>query len=152
MPPPPPPSPLTGPSPAFERSKAPAYLVLAGGIAVVLGVFLPWITLSGPTVLEHSINGLKIGTWGTLILGGFGIMRGIAALSPGPNRLGTPVITGALIGVLMAIRWSDLQNAIREVQSHPGDTASIGPGVWLVIAGAVMLVVGGVRIQRRRLF
>jgi len=142
----PPPPPPMQPGPIVPRtSELPGALVLGGGVLVVIGVFLPWITATGPAATATE-SGLKIGTWGTLILGAFAIARGASLLRPETFKfsLGTPIVGGALILVLMAIRWSSLQDALTYLRSFPGVTASIGIGVWVVIAGASLVVVGGV--------
>ena len=127
----------------------PGFMVLAGGLAVVVGVFLPWLQASGPGG-SISENGIKIGTFGTLILGGFAIARGASMLRPDAIRmtLGTPVLGGVLIAVLMALRWSTLNQAVADARAIPGVSASIGIGVWLVIAGAACIVVGGLMSGR----
>jgi hypothetical protein len=142
----PPPPPPMQPGPIVRRtSELPGVLVLGGGALVVIGVFLPWITAAGPAATATE-SGLKIGTWGTLILGAFAIARGASLLRPETFKfsLGTPIVGGALILVLMAIRWSSLQDALTYLRSFPGVTASIGIGVWVVVAGAVLVIVGGV--------
>ena len=141
-----PPPPPMQPGPIVPRSsELPGALVLGGGALVVIGVFLPWLQATGPFATATA-SGLKIGTWGTLILGGFAIARGASLLRPDTFKfsMGTPIVGGALILLLMAIRWSSLQDELRILRSLPGVTASIGIGVWAVIAGAILIVVGGV--------
>jgi hypothetical protein len=142
---PPPPPPMQPSPPAPTRSDLPGGLVLAGGILVVIGVFLPWITATEP-LRSASVSGLKIGTYGTLLLGGFAIARGASLLRPGMFNftMGTPIIGGVLILVLLAIRWSSLQDDLRALRSFPGVTASVGIGVWAVVLGAILVIVGGV--------
>jgi hypothetical protein len=120
-------------------------LVLGGGLAVVIGVFLPWLQATGPggTLSE---NGIKIGTFGTLILGGFAVAKGMSILRPGliTMRLSSPLLTGALLAGLMALRWNSLQTAINDTNAlSPDVTATIGIGVWLVIAGIAAILLGG---------
>ena len=126
-------------------SRLPALLVMLGGAAVVIGTFLPWLQATGPggTVTE---NGLKIGTWGTLILGLLAAWRGLALYRPGTYRAqyGSPLLSGVLIAILVALRWSYLQDVIRNTEAaSPGVTAGIGIGLLAVIAGAALIIVGG---------
>jgi hypothetical protein len=135
-----------------EGSRLPGLLVLAGGAAVVIGTFLPWLQATGSagTVTE---NGLKIGTWGTLILGALAVWRGLALSRPGVFRaqLGSPVISGVLIAILVGLRWSYLQDVISNTEAaSPGVNAGIGVGVWVVIAGAALIIVGGLLSPRAR--
>ena len=146
---PPPASRPSGVAP-HAGSRLPGVLVLAGGLAVMIGVFLPWLRATGPggSVTE---NGLRIGTYGTLILGGFATARGASLLRPDTVRMqmGTPVIGGVLIAILVALRWGDLQAQVRDASVLPGFTASIGIGVWVVIAGAAAIVIGGLMSSAR---
>ena len=88
-----------------------------------------------------------------LILGGLALMRGLAMLRPVTVRanLGTPLIGGVLLAVLMAVRWGDLQQVIRATEAQsPAISASLGIGVWCTIAGIVLILGGSVIGVRRR--
>lgn len=160
LPDPPAPSPYASPGPAPVARPTPSLQVVSarkragmavviGGVLVVIGVFLPWVTASGLGV-SASENGIKIGTFGTLILGAFAVARGLSMVRPSSFaiNMGTPLIGGILIGVLMALRWSFLQSEVRDAQAQ-GLQASIGIGVWFVIAGTVLILAGGLLAQRR---
>jgi hypothetical protein len=126
------------------------WLTLAGGVLVVLGVFLPWITASGPGG-SVSFSGLDSNEWGFVILGGFAIVRGLSMARPDRFHftLGTPLIGGIILAVLVALRWGDLQDALAIYRTQPGVTASLGIGVWSVIAGTACVLLGGVMLLRR---
>ena len=129
------------------------WLVLTGGILVIVGVFLPWITATGPGG-TFSRSGKDASEWGFLILGGFATVRGFSMARPQTFRfqLGTPLIGGVILAVLVAIRWNDLNKALEDFRSLPGVTASVGIGFWAVIAGTVLVLLGGVlAMQRRRM-
>jgi hypothetical protein len=128
----------------------PGVLVLGGGLLAILAVFLPWFQASGPAG-TISQNGLAIGSYGTLILGGFAAARGLSMVRAGALRtqLGSPLIGGVLILVFLAIRWGSLQQAIRDAEAlSPLIHASIGIGVWATIAGAAAILVGGLLSRR----
>lgn len=140
------------PAPVGATTSLPGTLVLIGGILAVVGAFLPWLTATaaGSSVSQ---NGIKIGTWGTLILGGFALVRGLSILRPGTFRvqLGTPTVTGAFILGLVALRWSSLQDAVKQTEAlGAGVTASIGIGAWATIAGGVCVLAGGVLLSREQ--
>jgi len=141
-----------GPSEAAVLTRRRAGMaVTLGGVLVVIGVFLPWVTATGPGG-SVSVNGIKVGTFGTLILGGFAIARGMSMIRPSAfgMNLGTPLIGGALLAGLMVLRWGDIQNAIKEAEAvSPLIHASIGIGVWSVIAGTALILIGGLLAQRR---
>ena len=137
---------------APPASRLPGLLVLAGGVAVAIGTFLPWLQATGPagTVTE---NGLKIGAWVTLILGGLAAIRGLALLRPRTLRVpvGSPVISGVLIAILVALRWNYLQQTIRNTEAlGPGIDAGLGVGVWVVLAGAGLIIAGGLLLSGSR--
>ena len=50
----------------------------------------------------------------------------------------------------MALRWNDLQNAVNDARAvSPLIHASIGIGVWSVIAGTALILFGGLLARRR---
>ena len=145
--------PSARPAPPREGNPNAGWLVLTGGVLVIVGVFLPWITASGPNG-TFSASGKDANEWAFLILGAFAIARGLSMARPGIFRfqLGTPLIGGVILAVLVALRWSDLQKALNDLRSVPRVTASLGIGFWAVIAGTVLVLLGGVMaMQRRRL-
>jgi len=147
------PTPTSRPAPTRVTNANAGWLVLAGGILVIVGVFLPWITATGPSG-TFSASGKDANEWAFLILGAFAIVRGLSMARPGIFRfqLGTPLIGGVILAVLVALRWSDLQKALDDLRSVPRVTASLGIGFWAVIAGTVLVLLGGVMaMQRRRL-
>jgi len=147
------PTPTSRPALTRVTNAGAGWLVLAGGILVIVGVFLPWITATGPSG-TFSASGKDANEWAFLILGAFAIVRGLSMARPGIFRfqLGTPLIGGVILAVLVALRWSDLQKALDDLRSVPGVTASLGIGFWAVIAGTVLVLLGGVMaMQRRRL-
>jgi hypothetical protein len=127
------------------------WFVMAGGILVLVGVFLPWVTVGGAGV-TRSISGKDASEWGILILGGFATVRGLSMTRPDRFRftLGTPLIGGVILAVLVAMRWSDLQDAI-QTATAAGLSANLGIGIWAVVAGTACVLIGGVLGMRRRL-
>jgi len=165
LPQPPPESPAQQPPPGLggaqsarpgtprEGNANAGWLTLTGGILVIVGVFLPWITATA-SAGTFSASGKDANEWAFLILGGFATVRGLSMAKPGLFRfqLGTPLIGGVILAVLVALRWNDLQKVLDEVRSVPGVTASLGIGFWAVIAGTVLVLLGGVlAMQRRRM-
>jgi hypothetical protein len=139
------------PAPPREGNTNAGWLVLTGGVLVIVGVFLPWITATGSSG-TFSASGKDANEWAFLILGGFATVRGISMAKPGLLRfqLGTPLIGGVILAVLVALRWNDLQKALDDLRSLPGVTASLGIGFWAVIAGTVLVLLGGVMAMQRR--
>ncbi len=139
---------------SLGRNKA-GMLSLIGGLAVVIGVFLPWVSSTNGAITD-SHNGMSIGTYGTLFLGAMAAAGGFGSMQRRPSPLaaarGGSLINGALILGLMALRWGTLQDYLEEARSFPGVTASIGPGVWLAMAGGLMVLAGGAMtwVQRQK--
>jgi hypothetical protein len=134
--------------PATGRLRLGAYLMLIGGAIVLLSTFLPRFTIT-TAAGTTSLGGLQATGFGTLILAGFAMAKGFEALRPGTvrMRLGSPVITGVFMAVLLALRWSDLQDGLDTAAGIPGMTASIGSGFWLNVMGTVLVLCGGALIQ-----
>jgi hypothetical protein len=158
---PPLPSPPPGlaQEPAYRRPAPPApqtsragILTLAGGALVVISVFLPWFTLEGPGG-SATVSEFRGGAFGLLILGGFAIARGLSMAGIGGMRfrLGSPLIGGILMLVLLAIRWNDIHDAIEQTNAlYPTVTASIGIGFWGAGLGAALVLAGGVMAMQNR--
>jgi hypothetical protein len=134
---------------AAENPNA-GWLVLTGGVLVIVGVLLPWLTLTGPASTV-SANGSDLAGWGFFILGGFAIVRGLSMTRPDrfSFRLGTPLIGGVILALLVATNWSRLQDDLDLARAR-GVEASIGIGFWAVVAGTACVLIGGVLGMRRR--
>lgn len=126
------------------------WFVLAGGVLVIVGVLLPWITLTdGASTV--SAKGSDVAGWGFYILGGFAIVRGLGMTRPDrfAFRLGTPLIGGVILAFLIASHWSRLQDDLDLARSR-GIDGSIGIGYWVVVAGTACVLIGGALSMRRR--
>ena len=145
------PTPSARPAPPRDGNANAGWLVFTGGVLVILGVFLPWITATGRAG-TFSASGKDANEWAFLILGGFATVRGLSMARPQMFRfrLGTPLISGVIPAVLVAMRWSDLQKGLDDLRTLPGVTASVGIGFWAVIAGTVLVLLGGVMAMQRR--
>jgi hypothetical protein len=141
----------TGPVPspvAGGSVRTGALLMLIGGLVVILGAFLPWFSVSAPGG-TRGVGGLSGIGFGLVFLAGFAIAKGAQGLLPSliRMRLSAPILTGALMIVALAIRWSDLHRTVDLVDALPGVTASIGIGFWLDAVGVVAVLLGGAILQ-----
>ena len=141
----------TGPVPSAGPSgsaRTGALLMLIGGIVVILGALLPWFSVSAPGG-TRGIGGISGIGFGLVILAGFAIAKGAQGLMPSliRMRLSAPILTGALMVVALAIRWSDLHRTVDVVDALPGVSASIGIGFWLDVVGVVAVLLGGAILQ-----
>jgi hypothetical protein len=126
------------------------WFVLIGGVLVIVGVLLPWITFTGPADTV-SAKGSDLAGWGFYILGGFAIVRGLSMARPDrfSFRLGTPLIGGVILAVLVATHWSRLRELLDLAEAR-GVDSSIGIGYWVVVAGTACVLIGGLLSLRRR--
>jgi hypothetical protein len=124
------------------------WLVLAGGILVLVGVFLPWFTVTIDGA-QRSTTGTS--EWGVMLLAAFAIARGLTLVRPDRFRfgLGTPLIGGVILVVLLAIRWSDIREAL-DTASRLGFPASVGVGFYAAAVGTACVLIGGLLSLRRR--
>lgn len=114
-------------------------LVLAGGALLVLGAWLPWLTLFAGLQEYRGIEGLN----GRLFL-----LAGVAALPVGVVMLRRPVtplrwIPGTLGAAALGLAaWvgAGLVALVREQQANPMMLAGYGTGMPVVLAGALLLV------------
>jgi hypothetical protein len=139
--------------PTTPQASRAGLLTLAGGVIVVISVFLPWFRVDSP-VGSLTVSEFRGGAFGLLILGGFAIARGLSMARIGGMgfRLGSPLIGGILMVVLLVIRWNDIQDAIEQTNAiAPAISASVGFGFWCAALGAGLVLAGGaLSLQQRR--
>lgn len=138
-------------------------LMLVGGALLALGSFLTWFTFTGPDVSESG-NGIDGGDgWITFGAAVVLLAAGIAALKAGRRALGVLALlaglVGAAVGTYDALSARDqladevaVQNGISAEQARQlvddvldsdDYELSIGIGLYLVIAGGAIGLVGG---------
>ena len=123
-------------------------VALVGGILSLVGVFLPWLQI-GALLVNRGIDNPD----GAIFLGvaivacaiaAFGLWRKTRTSEPG-RPIGVLLILIAIglfwIGL---VDLQDVQGRIRDVSSGMlGDIGSVGSGLYMILAGAVILGVGG---------
>jgi hypothetical protein len=130
-----------------------ATMTLLGGVLIVLGSFLPWLTATAPLVGTISRNGMEGGDGViTLILGVVTILIGVTQLTATnlPILLQrSPIITGAISGIVAIINYLDVQQRIEDVREESElIAASVGAGIWTLVVGAVLAIVGGILVRK----
>jgi hypothetical protein len=131
-----------------------ATMTLLGGVLIVVGSFLPWLTATAPLVGTISRNGMEGGGDGifTLILGVITILIGVTQFTATnmPTLLQrSPIITGAITGIVAVINYLDVQQRIEDVREESElIAASVGAGIWTLVVGAVLAIVGGVLVRK----
>ena len=131
-----------------------AITAMLGGLLLCLGSFLPWLTATAPFVGTISRSGMDGGGDGilTLALGCITILIAVAGFTK-PKRLQLSIVTGVVAGIVAAFAYVQVQDRIASVQATAGEAASmivasVGAGIWTVIIGAVLTVVGGVLARK----
>jgi hypothetical protein len=139
----------------------PLALASLGGLGLVLGALLPWISAGLPGAEGVSANGLRGGSDGiyTLVGGVYAIVTAIA-ISIGRDRMpslaGAPrrtpvslVVVGVGAGVVMAFDLERLNDAVARAKAlSPLVSASLGAGVFVTFVGAGLLLVAGTVLWR----
>jgi hypothetical protein len=122
------------------------YFSLLGGIVIVIGSFLPWLTVNDGSGLVN-VYALEGGDGvRTLITGASVILATFVAR--GPRRFNSLVasLAGVLCGVIAFRDLSDLSNSIDLFQAVGGsgnEQPMIGAGLIVVLIGAVLSIGGG---------
>lgn len=125
-----------------------------GGLLIVLGSFLPWLTATVPFAGTISTNGMEGGGDGilTLALGVLTVLIGVAQLTANlPARLQlSAVVTGVLTGLLAIAAYSSVQERIETAKGESDlIVASVGSGIWTLFVGAAFAIAGGVFARPR---
>lgn len=124
-----------------------ALVTMLGGILVVIGSFMPWLTIMAPLVGALSRSGLDGGGDGV-----FTRVVGIAAVGVGIARFATPlrslvqrapILLGALALGIAVLDLANVNDKISSVGSSPYVHAYVGSGLYLLMVGALVTVVGG---------
>jgi hypothetical protein len=128
-------------------------MTLLGGVLIVLGSFLPWLTATAPFVGTISRNGMEGGDGViTLILGVVTILIGVTQLTGTnlPTLLQrSPIVTGAIAGIVAVTNYLNVQQRIEDVREESElIAASVGAGIWTLVVGAVLAIVGGVLVRK----
>lgn len=127
---PPPPWPPTpkGTPPVIDPRSKPAWVVtLAGGIAIIVGSFMPWATLGPFSAAGTNGDGTITAVLGALVA----IIATIALTKPPlPRRLAVPAFIIALLSAVVTI--------IDSVNVSRNDAgASVGSGLILCLLGSL---------------
>ena len=124
--------------------------VLVGGVVIVVGSFLPWITATS-VFGSLSRNALDGDGRLTLAAGVILALIGAVEVSSGTSRRPAKILGWVMVivvGLVFAVDFSDLQERLDLVSSELiGASASIGPGLWLLAVGALIAVIGVLNLR-----
>lgn len=128
----------------------PSGFVIVGGVAAVIGSFMPWLKATAPFVGTFTVSGVDDGGDGmfsaglgvVLVLVGLSMRAKAASGKAGP--WGWAVVLGIVLGALMAFEFSSVSDRINNATSESDGmlNASIGSGLIVAAAGAGAAVLG----------
>jgi hypothetical protein len=129
-----------------------ATMIGLGGLLIVLGSFLPWLTATAPFVGTITRKGMEGGDGIiTLILGVVTILIGVSQLTATqmPALLQrSSIVTGVITGAVAIYDYVEVQRRIEDVKEQTElISASVGAGIWTLIVGAILAIVGGMVVR-----
>jgi hypothetical protein len=129
-----------------------AWLLIAGGALLIVGSFLDWFSVLGETYTGFSSGdgGSKDGPV-FVFLGAVLLAFGVAQLvARKVLALGILAIVVGALAVLAALAdISDVSDVV-DLADSIGVDASSGPGLWVILIGAMVALAGGIATVAKR--
>jgi hypothetical protein len=134
-----------------------------GGLLIVFGSFLPWLTATAPLIGTINVNGMQGGGDGvfTLVLGVITILIGVTRLTATnmPALLWrSSIVTGVITGAVAIYDYNSVQDRIAKMTTAAKATsglpfdipviANVGTGIWALFVGAALAILGGMLIRK----
>lgn len=127
--------------------------VIAGGLIMAVGSFLPWITVTAPFVGRLTKSGMEGGDGIiTLILGVVTVLIGLARLTNRPlpplvQR--SPIVTSIAAAVVVGLNWKDVSDRAASVGKlgRGFASASVGAGLWTIAVGCGIALLSAIQIR-----
>jgi hypothetical protein len=139
-----------------QTSRTDAYLLLAAAALVVAGSFLPWVKATAVLVGTITRSGTEGGDgwWSILLavpLAIFAIRRLSASHAQIPGLVA--LLFSAILGVLTVYEIADVSNKVSDVNDVAAGLAraEIGVGLWMLLIGTALAVIGSlIALSNRR--
>jgi hypothetical protein len=131
-----------------------AYMLLAGAVLVIVGSFLPWAKVIAVFLGEVTVNGVDGGDGYFAI--GLSVPLIVFALRKLSSGARVPTGWALTISVILVgfsvLELGDASNKITKANSDAEGFGhvSIGAGLWVLLAGAVLALVGTIMARRRQ--
>jgi hypothetical protein len=130
-----------------------ATLIGLGGLLLILGSFLPWLTFTVAFTGTISHSGMEGGAGiVTLVLGVVTLLIGVTTLTGTqmPSFLqGSPIVTGSIAFVVAWIDYGQVQRRITSAKAASElVSGSAGAGLWTLFVGAAVTIAGGALISK----
>jgi len=121
-------------------------LSLIGAIGLLVGAMLPWATIQS-ALLGLSVSkagyegdGVFTGAIGLLLLIGAVVSKG----KPGKRYSVATALLALVAFLILAFDLSNVSSAVTD--AGEGLLASVGPGIYVSIVGAILALVGGLQV------
>jgi hypothetical protein len=130
------------------------WCLVASGAAIVVAAFLPWASVTAPFLGSVNKTGINIGIDGivTALIGLMLVGSGIARMQPtwsGRTRV-LAVVGAAVILAIALYDLSDIQSRVDKVTASTKlVTASVGAGLYLTLAAAIVALIAAIKTARR---
>lgn len=125
-----------------------AIMAGVGGLLIVIGSLLPWLITVDPVARMNNATGLRAG-YGllTLISGVVTVLIAVMRLNWGGmpeivRRLS--IASGMFVGLVAAANYMNMQRQAITMVASDSSVTIVGPGLWILLVGAVFAVLGGV--------
>lgn len=143
-------APAARPASVVRSNPFAAIVLAAGAVAVAVGSFLPW------AVIESSFGDISVGGGdmdgdGSLTLAGavaIAVLGGLAVFSRWARGAVTGLTISTLVvtGVVALIALVDIADVATSADDMPGLEVSVGVGLWVVLAGSLVVAGGAVMV------
>lgn len=144
--------PAISPAPTGAFSlRAPQWAAIAaiGGVVVIAGAFLPWISLSAAFVGTVSRSGIDGGGDGLIAVavGALIAIAGFVGATSTRPVAGVLVVLGVVAVVLALFEGRSVGEKVQDIQ-NASNLVSVGIGIWAVGIGGITTLVAAVRMSR----
>lgn len=125
------------------------WVTMGGGIALVIGAFLPWLKVTAPFIgtLERAGTDGGGDGWVAVAIGAVAVVVGVLMQTKGLSSW-IAIAVGAVAALVMVYEFSDVHDRISSAPEMV--SVDYGMGLFLCIAGAIAVTVGGVLGGRTR--
>jgi len=127
-----------------KRITSGCILAIVGGLLTVIGLFLPWFSVTAETIVGGSMSfpGILFGIWGILVLI-FGILMIVLAAVKKPLIAGIFGILGLVFALIPILIIEGMLAPLAGLAGMTGVTWGPTFGWFLTLIGAVLAMIGG---------
>jgi hypothetical protein len=131
-----------------------------GGLLIIVGSFLPWLTATAPLVGTINVNGMQGGGDGiiTLVLGVLTVLIAAVGVAAMPDVVRLSIITGVITVAVAIYDYNSVQERIAEMKTAAKPTgdlgfdipiiANVGAGIYVLFVGAAFAILGGLVVRK----